>query len=63
MSAEEVLVVRTVTRAQAKQELLDYFRQNPETYPSDAAISLSLDPELARDLSEELVAEGKLEDA
>ena len=56
-----VIVVRPLTKSQAKKELLAYFRKHPGAYPSEAALALQLDPARSRDLCAELVREGKLE--
>lgn len=53
--------LREVPRDQAKRELLNYFKENPGQYPSDAAVALNLDAPLVRDLCLELVSEGRLE--
>ena len=58
---EVLLVVRQVSRKEAKQEVLSYIQRHPGSYPSDAALALSLDPALVRDLAAELVKDGLLE--
>ncbi len=60
-AAPTVIVVRPMTKRQAKKELLAYFRKHPGAYPSDAAVALQLDPARSRDLCAELLTEGKLE--
>ncbi len=57
----EVVVVREITREEAKREVLGYFRRRRRvTYPSDAAAALRLDAALVRDLCHELEQEGRL---
>lgn len=55
-----VVVVRELSPAEAKRELLEYFKSNPDTYPSDAATALRLDSAVVRDLCRELVDDGLL---
>lgn len=55
-----VVVLRELARDEAKQEVLEYFRTHPGSYPSDAAIELRLAAALVRDLSLELMREGLL---
>lgn len=55
-----VVIVREVPRERARQLLLDYFKANPDSYPSDAAMALSLDSAFVRDLCSELIEEGLL---
>ena len=57
----KVIVLREVGRAQAKREVLEYFRTHPGVYPSDVAIALRLESATVRDLCDELIAEGVLE--
>lgn len=59
----QVVVLREITRDQAKGELKEFFRQHgdEQRYPSDAAIALRLDAALVRELCDELTAEGLLE--
>lgn len=56
-----VIVVRSLSRDEAKAEVLAYFREHPDSYPSDVAAELSLDAALVRDLAQELVADGRLQ--
>jgi len=60
--ADEVVVVREVSEDDAKTELLAYFREHPDAYPSDAAMALRLDSAWVRDLCDTLVGEGFLEE-
>ena len=60
-SQGELVVLREISRDDAKLEILKYFEHNPNAYPSDAAIALHLDAGVVRELCEELVGEGRLE--
>ena len=60
--AQRVVVIREVTRDEAKQLVLaKYQSTQQEIYPSDVALELCLEPELVQELTDELVAEGRLE--
>lgn len=56
-----VVVIRDISRDQAKQELLHYFKEHPQSYPSDAALELRLDAALVREVCSELIQAGILE--
>jgi hypothetical protein len=62
-STPTVIVLRKISEEEARAELLQFYEKNPNSYPSDAAIDLRLDPELVRDLSAKLVRDGRLERA
>lgn len=58
----KTIVIREISEAQARAELLEYFQSHPNTYPSDAATELRLDAAVVRDLCQELAEEGRLEE-
>lgn len=60
-AAPRVLVVLPMRKRKAKSALVRYFREHPGHYPSDAAIALQIDPEVANELTIELLSEGRLE--
>lgn len=51
---EQVIVLRSITREQAKQEILDLFRQGETLFYSDIAQHLRLDLPLVVELCQEL---------
>ena len=53
--------IRKVSREQAKTEILDYVKKNPDNDAFEAALALKLDPEMVFELCDELISEGKLE--
>lgn len=60
MRAGEILILRDIPREQAREEILQFFLNNPGSYPSDAALALRIDSEVARDLALEMKADGLL---
>ena len=58
---EEVIVLRTVTREQAKEEIRGIFASGETLYYSDIAERLSIDLELVVEICEELETEGDIE--
>jgi hypothetical protein len=57
---EKVIMLRTLTREQAKTEILDLFRQGKPLFYSDIAEALQLDLQSVVEISEELIAEGEV---
>ena len=57
---EEVIVLRTLSREQAKGEALDLFRRGQPLLYSDVARLLGIDLSTAVDICEELIAEGEV---
>ncbi len=63
-ASERVVVLRELTRGEAKAEILDLLQQSGEDlYFSDIAERLQLDLELVVELSLELMREGQVEPA
>jgi hypothetical protein len=58
--SEHVVVLRELSRDDAKRELIEFFRTHETAYPSDAAGELRLDAETVRDLCAELARDGVL---
>lgn len=57
----DVIELREFSVEEGKAALLAWYRANPgEQYPSDAALAIGMDLVQARDLTDELVAEGQL---
>jgi len=56
----KVIKTRDVDYSQAKKEVLSYFEQFGEAYPSDSANDLGLDLELVHKIVLELKKEGRL---
>lgn len=58
---KEVIVLRTIDRDQAKQEILDLFESGETFYFSDIVERLRLDLPVVTELCRELIKEGELE--
>ncbi len=58
--AENMIVLREITREQAKKEIENLFQASGSLYYSDIAENLRLDLELVVDLCSELEKEGKI---
>ena len=56
----EVIEIRDVSFKQAKKEILTYYQQHNKAYPSDVANSLGIDLQLAYQVVDELIKEGKI---
>lgn len=54
------IVLRTISREGAKQEILDLFQQSKPLFYSDIAETLRLDLEMVVEICEELIAEGQI---
>ena len=60
-SDEQVIVLRNVTKAQAKQEILELFQSGEMLFYSDIAQRLKLDLPLVVDICQELRDAGEIE--
>ena len=60
-SEEDVIVVRTVTRNQAKQEIQELFRSGATYYYSDISRSLGIELPLVVEICQELEESGEVE--
>jgi adenylosuccinate lyase len=58
---EEVIVLRTVSREQAKQEIQELFQTGETLYYSDIARRMQLDLPMVVELCQELEQEGEIE--
>ena len=56
----EVIVLRTISKEQAKREALELFRRGGPLYYSDVARMLRIDLATAVEICEELIAEGEV---
>ena len=61
LPVDEVIVLRTIERDQAKQEILELFRSGETLYYSDIARRLRIDLPLVVDFSEELLEAEEIE--
>ncbi len=61
ISGEEVIVIRDITREEAKQEIQQLFKSGRTLYYSDIARELQLDLELVVDICNELQESGVVE--
>jgi hypothetical protein len=61
ISKEDIIVLREISREDAKAEIASLFSQGKVMYYSDVARELKLDLELVVDLCNELMDEGKIE--
>jgi len=58
---EEIIVLRTVSREQAKREIQELFRSSETLYYSDIARRLAIDLPLVVEICQELEGEGEVE--
>ena len=61
LTDEEVIELRTITREDAKQEILDLFQSGETLYYSDLAKGLRIDLPLVVEICQELGKEGEIE--
>lgn len=61
LSGEEVIVIREITREEAKQEIQQLFKSGRTLYYSDIARELQLDLELVVEICNELKESGVVE--
>ena len=59
-SGEAVIVLRTITREQAKQEIMELFQTGETLYYSDIAQRLRIDLPLVVEICQELENEGEI---
>lgn len=57
---EKVIILRAISKEQAKQEILNLFGQGQPLFYSDIAEKLRLDLSTVVEVCEELIAEGKV---
>jgi DNA-binding MarR family transcriptional regulator len=60
-SDEQVIVLRSITRDQAKQEILELFQSGETLFFSDIAKRLNIDLPLVVEICQELREEGEIE--
>ena len=63
LAGMEIRVVRDVSVAKAKQEILKYLKKHKVAYPSDIAFELGLDLETTMSAARELWEKGRIEEA
>ena len=61
MPKEQVIILREISREQAKEEIRKLFLEGDTLYFSDIAKRLSLDLELVVDISRELLEKGEIQ--
>ncbi len=59
--SSDVVVLRTITRTKAREEILGLFRSGQTLYYSDVARRLRIDLPLVVDICNELLREGKID--
>jgi len=63
LAAMEIHVIRDISMAKTKREILRYLRKHRIAYPSDIAFELGLDLETTMTAVRELWEKGKIEEA
>ena len=61
LSDEQVIVLRSITRDQAKQEILELFQSGETLFFSDIAKRLNIDLPLVVEICQELREDGEIE--